>query len=82
MMLKVLIIILAVIVGLFFLTLVVYFFNLDMKLAAAMIPVMNKIYDRGKAKRDRKASGEDAGRKTVGKSDANGTDKNSKAEVL
>lgn len=55
MMLKILLIILAVIVGLFVLTLVVYFFNLDMKLAAAMIPVMNKIYDRGKAKREKKA---------------------------
>ena len=54
-MLKILLIILAVIVGLFVLTLVVYFFNLDMKLAAAMIPVMNKIYDRGKAKREKKA---------------------------
>ena len=55
MMIKILLIILAVIVGLFVLTLVVYFFNLDMKLAAAMIPVMNKIYDRGKAKREKKA---------------------------
>ena len=55
MMLKILLVILAVIVGLFVLTLVVYFFNLDMKLAAAMIPVMNKIYDRGKAKREKKA---------------------------
>ena len=56
MMLKILLIILAVIVGLFVLTLVVYFFNLDMKLAAAMIPVMNKIYDRGKAKREKKVA--------------------------
>ena len=56
MMLKILLIILAVIVGLFVLTLVVYFFNLDMKLAAAMIPVMNKIYDKGKAKREKKAA--------------------------
>ena len=61
MMLKVLLIILIVFVCLFLLSLVIYFFNLDMKLAAAMIPVMNKIYDRGKAKRQRKAG------KTVGK---------------
>ena len=58
MILKVLLIIVAVFVGLFLLTLVVYFFNLDMKLAAAMIPVMNKIYDRGKAKREKKAAKE------------------------
>ena len=55
MMLKVLLIILIVFVCLFLLSLVIYFFNLDMKLAAAMIPVMNKIYDRGKAKRQRKS---------------------------
>ena len=54
-MIKVLLIILAVFVCLFLLSFVVYFFNLDMKLAAAMIPVMNKIYDRGKAKREKKA---------------------------
>ncbi len=54
MMWKILLIALAVLAGLFLLSLVVYFFNLDMKLAAAMTPVMNKIYDRGKAKRDRK----------------------------
>ena len=55
MMWKILLIVLAVLAGLFLLSLIVYFFNLDMKLAAAMTPVMNKIYDRGKAKRDRKA---------------------------
>ena len=54
-MLQVLLIIAVVLVCLFVLSLVVYFFNLDMKLAAAMIPVMNKIYDRGKAKRQKKA---------------------------
>lgn len=54
-MLKGLLIILVVFVCLFLLSIVVYFFNLDMKLAAAMIPVMNKIYDRGKAKREKKA---------------------------
>ena len=55
-MLQVLLIIAVVLVCLFVLSLVVYFFNLDMKLAAAMIPVMNKIYDRGKAKREKKAA--------------------------
>ena len=54
-MLQVLLIVAIVLVCLFALSLVVYFFNLDMKLAAAMIPVMNKIYDRGKAKRQKKA---------------------------
>lgn len=54
-MLTVLLIILAVFVCLFLLSFIVYIFNLDMKLAAAMIPVMNKIYDRGKAKREKKA---------------------------
>ena len=54
-MLRVLLIVAVVLVGLFVLSLVVYFFNLDMKFAAAMIPVMNKIYDRGKAKRQKKA---------------------------
>ena len=54
-MLQVLLIVAVVLVCLFVLSLVVYFFNLDMKLAAAMIPVMNKIYDRGKAKREKKA---------------------------
>ena len=55
-MLKVLLIVLIVFACLFLLSLIVYFFNLDMKLAAAMIPVMNKIYDRGKAKREKKAA--------------------------
>ena len=55
-MLQVLLIIAVVVVCLFVLSLAVYFFNLDMKLAAAMIPVMNKIYDRGKAKREKKAA--------------------------
>lgn len=69
-MLKVLLIVVAVFIGLFLLSLVVYFFNLDMKLASAMIPVMNKIYDRGKAKREKKA-GKAAG-ETSEKSDSIG----------
>ena len=54
-MIKVLVIILIVFAVLFLLSLVVYLCNLDMKLAAAMIPVMEKIYDRGKVKREKKA---------------------------
>ena len=55
-MLRVLLIIAAVAAALFLLSLVVYFLNLDMKLAAVMIPVMNKIYDRGRARREKKAA--------------------------
>lgn len=56
MMLKVLLILAVVAAGLFLLSLVIYFFNLDMKLAAAMIPIMNKIYDKGAVKREKKAA--------------------------
>ncbi|MCR4612068.1 MAG: hypothetical protein K5644_09245 [Lachnospiraceae bacterium] len=42
----VLLIILAVVVGLFALTFVVYMFNLDMKLMAAMEPIFLKHYDK------------------------------------
>ena len=66
MILKIFLIILAVFVGLFLLTLVIYFFNLGMKLAAAMIPVMNKIYDRGKVKREKKAQKKSADKKAKG----------------
>lgn len=53
-MIKVLVIILIVFAVLFLLSLVVYMCNLDMKLASAMIPVMEKIYDRGKTKREKR----------------------------
>lgn len=49
--LKVLGIIAIVIAALFVLTFTVYFFNLDMKLTAAIEPLMQKHYD--KIKRDR-----------------------------
>ena len=52
--LKIILIILAVIFILFLLSLVIYFFNLDMKFAAAMTPVMNKYYDWQKHKRELK----------------------------
>lgn len=49
--LKIGLIILPVILGLFILSLFIYFFNLDMKLAAKLIPFMNKHYDKIKRKR-------------------------------
>lgn len=51
MILKILIIAALVLVGLFLLTFLVYFFNLDMKLTAALEPLFLKHYD--KIKRDR-----------------------------
>ena len=53
MVLKIILIILAVIFVLFLLSLVIYFFNLDMKFAAAMTPVMNKYYDWQKRKKEK-----------------------------
>lgn len=49
---KTLLIVLGVAVGLFLLSLLVYFFNLDMKLSAKMQAVMKGHYDR--MKRDRR----------------------------
>ena len=49
--LKVILIAAAVCVGFFVLTFTVYFFNLDMKMMAAVEPVLNKIYDRRKRER-------------------------------
>lgn len=51
-MLKVLLIILLVFIALFLLSLVIYFFNLDMKLMAKIGPILNKHYD--KIKRDKR----------------------------
>lgn len=51
-MIKALIIIAIVLVALFLLTFLMYFFNLDMKLLAALEPTMAKLYD--KRKRDPK----------------------------
>ena len=50
MILDIILITLAVIAGLFLLTIIIYFFNLDMKLAASLTPVMNKFYDYKKKK--------------------------------
>lgn len=50
--LKVLLIIAIVVACLFVLSLIVYFFNLDMKLTSAIEPLLEKHYD--KIKRERK----------------------------
>lgn len=50
--LKVLLIIAIVIAALFVLSLIVYFFNLDMKLTSAIQPLLEQHYD--KIKRERK----------------------------
>lgn len=46
--LKILIIILIIVFAFFLITFGIYMFNLDMKMAAALTPVMNKIYDMKK----------------------------------
>lgn len=51
-MLKVLLIIVCVFMALFLLSLIIYFFNLDMKLMVRIGPILNKHYD--KIKRDRR----------------------------
>ncbi|MDD6217530.1 MAG: hypothetical protein PUB28_12450 [Roseburia sp.] len=51
-MLKVLLIVAIVMAVLFVLSLIVYFFNLDMKLTSAIQPLLEKHYD--KIKRERK----------------------------
>ena len=50
--LKVLMILAIILVCLFLLSMIVYFFNLDMKLTAALQPFIAKFYDR--VKRERK----------------------------
>ena len=52
--LKVLGIVLAVFVILFLLSLVIYFFNLDMKFASALIGPLTKYYDWSAARREQK----------------------------
>lgn len=46
--LKIVLIVAVVLVVLFLLSLLLYFFNLDMKMAAKLIPFMNWHYDRVK----------------------------------
>lgn len=50
--LKVLAIIAVVLVALFFLTLVIYFFNLDMKFAAVLIKPLTAYYNCSKNRRE------------------------------
>ena len=50
-MVNVFLIMLCVLVALFLLSLVIYFFNLDMKIMVKMMPFLSKHYDR--IKRDR-----------------------------
>lgn len=52
--LKILMIIAIVFVCLFLLTLIIYFFNLDMKLAASLIKPLTAWYDWSKRKREAK----------------------------
>lgn len=52
--LKILFVLVCIFAALFLLSLIIYFFNLDMKLASKMLPIMNYIYDKGKEKRERK----------------------------
>lgn len=49
--LNVVLILLAILVGFFVLTFLVYFFNLDMKLMAAVHPLLIKLYERRKRER-------------------------------
>lgn len=60
---KIAIILMAVILGFFLLTMIIYFFNLDMKLASKLIPVMNKYYDHSKKKRLEKETKRNNGKK-------------------
>ncbi|MDD3415705.1 MAG: hypothetical protein PHY47_17145 [Lachnospiraceae bacterium] len=48
--LKILLILAIIGVALFVLSLVIYFFNLDMKLAAKIAPILGKHYDKIKKK--------------------------------
>lgn len=49
--LKIILIAAIVVAALFLLTFTVYFFNLDMKLMAAVEPLLDKLYDRRKRQR-------------------------------
>jgi hypothetical protein len=48
---KILLIVILVALALFVLSFVIYFFNLDMKLMAAVEPVLDKLYDKRKRQR-------------------------------
>ena len=55
--LKIALIAVIVFVALFLLTLVIYFFNLDMKFASLLIKPLTAYYDMSKARRERKKNG-------------------------
>ena len=50
-MLRIVVIVIAVLAALFVLSLIIYFFNLDMKAASVMERIMRKHYDRMKRNR-------------------------------
>lgn len=52
--LKIIVIAVMVFILLFLLSLVIYFFNLDMKLACKLIKPLTKYYDWSKARREKK----------------------------
>lgn len=56
--LKILLVIVIVFVILFVLSLIIYFFNLDMKAAALIMPVFEKHYDRVDRKKERQKAKE------------------------
>ncbi len=61
--LKILLIAAIVLAVLFVLSLLIYFFNLDMKAAALIMPVLEKLYDRADRKRKAKKSEKTTGDK-------------------
>lgn len=65
--LKVVMIIAIVFVCLFLLTLVIYFFNLDMKFTASLIKPLTAWYDWSKKRREQKAEKEKQKSKESGK---------------
>ena len=69
MILKILLILGIVLAVLFVLSLIIYFFNLDMKAAAAIMPVFSKHYDRVDRKKNKQ---KDSGRKGGADGDRNG----------
>jgi len=52
--LKIIGIIALVFLGLFLLTLIIFFFNLDVKLAASLVPVLNWYHDKMTVRRNKK----------------------------
>ncbi len=57
---KIAVIVAIVLAVLFLLSLIIYFFNLDMKMASHMIPMMNRHYDKAAEKRQRRKAKDEA----------------------